>query len=80
MAAQRGSSCRRNESADRWSTSLEELRPAIEGLMKLFPHDATGGGSNNWAVDARHSKTGMPIVAGDPHQAMKFRACTPRFT
>ncbi|QOK74058.1 penicillin acylase family protein [Brucella suis bv. 2] len=60
------------QSADRWSISLEELRPAIEGLMKLFPHDATGGGSNNWAVDARHSKTGMPIVAGDPHRAYEI--------
>ncbi|MBC2887098.1 penicillin acylase family protein [Ochrobactrum sp. CM-21-5] len=59
-------------SENRWSISLEQLAPAIEGLMKLFPQDATGGGSNNWAVDARHSTTGMPIVAGDPHRTYEI--------
>lgn len=53
----------------RWTISLQELAPAIEGLARLFAQDATGGGSNNWAVDGRHSRTGMPILAGDPHRA-----------
>ena len=28
--------------------------------------DATG--SNNWAVDGKHTASGLPILAGDPHQ------------
>jgi penicillin amidase len=27
-------------------------------------------GSNNWAVDGAHSTNGMPLLAGDPHQAL----------
>lgn len=29
------------------------------------------GASNNWAVDARHSANGRPIIAGDPHQPLR---------
>lgn len=29
------------------------------------------GGSNNWAVDGRHSANGRPLVAGDPHQPLQ---------
>ncbi len=29
-------------------------------------------GSNNWAVDGRHTENGMPIVAGDPHLGFAF--------
>jgi penicillin amidase len=30
-----------------------------------------GGGSNNWAVDGRHTSSGYPIIAGDPHQPLE---------
>lgn len=56
----------------RWAATLEELAPAVEGLSKLFVQDATGGGSNNWAIDGRHSRTGRPILAGDPHRAYEI--------
>ncbi|MRX51799.1 penicillin acylase family protein [Paracoccus sp. S-4012] len=56
----------------RWTAALADLAPAIEGLSRLFGQDVTGGGSNNWAVDARHTTTGMPIVAGDPHRAYEI--------
>lgn len=52
----------------RWTAALEDLAPAIEGLTRLFPEDATGGGSNNWAVNAALTTTGQPILAGDPHR------------
>ncbi len=29
------------------------------------------GGSNNWAVAARHSANGRPLLAGDPHQPLQ---------
>lgn len=29
------------------------------------------GASNNWAVDGRHTDNGRPLIAGDPHQALR---------
>lgn len=29
------------------------------------------GGSNNFAIDGRHTETGTPIIAGDPHQPLR---------
>ena len=29
-------------------------------------------GSNNWAVDGRHTATGTPLIAGDPHLGFDF--------
>ncbi len=29
------------------------------------------GGSNNWAVEGRHTDTGRPYIAGDPHQPLQ---------
>jgi len=34
----------------------------------LFPHETRLSGSNNWAVSAALSKSGMPLLAMDPHQ------------
>lgn len=28
------------------------------------------GGSNNWALDGRHTATGRPLIANDPHQPL----------
>lgn len=56
----------------RWSVALAELAPAIEGLSQLFAKDATGGGSNSWAVDGRHTRTALPILAGDPHRTFEM--------
>lgn len=44
-----------------------------EGLATL--HAAMGHlrrtGSNNWAVDGRHTDSGRPLIAGDPHQGLQ---------
>jgi penicillin amidase len=33
-------------------------------------------GSNNWAVDGRHTKNGRPLLAGDPHLGYNFSGIT----
>lgn len=39
----------------RWQSRVEDFR---------------SGGSNNWAIEGRHSATGRPLIAGDPHQPL----------
>lgn len=56
----------------RWIASLEDLAPAIEALAGLAAADATVAGSNNWAVDGRHTASGKPLVAGDPHRVFEI--------
>jgi penicillin amidase len=58
--------------AKRWTATLAELQPAIAALLGAEEVDATGGGSNNWAVDAARSATGRPVVAGDPHRVFEI--------
>jgi len=53
----------------RWIASLNDLAPAIEALAAMVSPEATLGGSNNWAIDGRHTVAGKPIIAGDPHRA-----------
>jgi penicillin G amidase len=45
-------------------------------LLPRFPNPYTlpGSASNEWAVDSRHSATGAPLLAGDPHLAFGFPA------
>lgn len=57
---------------DRWIASLKDLTPSIEALSLLQHADATGGGSNNWAVSGDRTESGRPIVAGDPHRAYEM--------
>lgn len=56
----------------RWIASLEELAPAIEALGAMASDDAMVGGSNNLAVDGRHTASGKPMIAGDPHRAFEI--------
>lgn len=56
----------------RWLASLEALAPALQAVAALAGEDATVGGSNNWAVDGRHTASGKPMVAGDPHRAFEI--------
>ncbi|MDP3416352.1 penicillin acylase family protein [Falsiroseomonas sp.] len=58
--------------AKRLEADLAALRPAIEALLGGTPPDATGGGSNNWAVAPSQSSTGRPVVAGDPHRVFEI--------
>lgn len=42
--------------------------------LPSFPEKFTlpGEASNAWAVDAHHTATGAPLLAGDPHLALQF--------
>ncbi len=53
--------------------------PVRQGLLDslpAFPAPFTlpGEASNAWAVDGRHSATGAPLLAGDPHLQLGFPA------
>ena len=43
-------------------------------VLPRFPEPYTlpGTASNEWAVDGRHTATGAPLLAGDPHLAFGF--------
>ncbi len=58
--------------AARWVATLEELAPALEAVAALADADATGGGSNNWAVSGTRTGSGRPLLAGDPHRAFEM--------
>jgi penicillin amidase len=51
------------------SDALERLLPGFPGPFTL-PSTA----SNEWAVDGRHTASGAPLLAGDPHLALGFPA------
>ncbi len=58
--------------APRWQAMLRDLAPGIAALLGTAEGDATGGGSNNWAVSPAMSATGRPILAGDPHRVFEI--------
>lgn len=58
--------------AARWDADLAALAPAIAALMDGAAPDASGGGSNNWAVAPQLSATGRPLLAGDPHRVFEI--------
>ena len=47
----------------------ETNRPAPDHTYTLMPPHP-GNGSNNWAVNARRSNTGYPMLASDPHLSL----------
>jgi penicillin G amidase len=58
--------------AARWTATLGELAPAVAALLDRAAPDATGGGSNNWALSGARSGTGRPLLAGDPHRLFEI--------
>lgn len=56
----------------RWRATLADLALAVAALMEDAAPDATGGGSNNWAIAAVRSSTGRPVLAGDPHRVFEL--------
>ncbi|MFC0385670.1 penicillin acylase family protein [Muricoccus vinaceus] len=58
--------------AERWAADLAALGPSIAALLEASGADATGGGSNNWAVGPEQSATGRPVLAGDPHRVFEI--------
>jgi penicillin G amidase len=50
---------------------------AVSDLMSILPrfpapYTLPGSASNEWAVDGRHTASGAPLLAGDPHLAFSF--------
>ena len=43
-----------------------------QSLLDLLPQ--SGNGSNNWVVDGRHTATGLPMLANDPHLGFSMPA------
>jgi penicillin G amidase len=62
------------ELACRGGEFTPEMAKGLEKLAHI--HDMKALGSNNWAVDGRHTDNGMPIVAGDPHLGYSFSGTT----
>ncbi|MBR0665248.1 penicillin acylase family protein [Roseomonas hellenica] len=58
--------------AERWTAMLADLAPGMDALLGAADGDATGGGSNNWAVAPARSATGRPVLAGDPHRVFEI--------
>jgi len=45
----------------------------IAQAAELFgPFVETEGGSNSWAIDGTRTRSGRPLVAGDPHRGIEF--------
>jgi len=55
---------------------LVRLAAALDRALPRFPAPYTqpGEASDEWAVDGAHSRTGAPLLAGDPHLALGFPA------
>jgi penicillin amidase len=54
--------------------SPDTIADAITRLRHAFGHvgvRAGQGGSNNWAIDGRHTDSGRPMIANDPHQPLQ---------
>lgn len=51
-----------------------EQSDAARGVLAALPPlpGGSSSASNEWAVDGRHSATGAPLLAGDPHLAYGF--------
>lgn len=49
---------------------MAALSDALAALLREGDPDATGGGSNNWAVSGTRTASGRPLVAGDPHRVL----------
>ncbi|MBR0643012.1 penicillin acylase family protein [Plastoroseomonas hellenica] len=58
--------------AERWTAMLADLAPGMDALLGAADGDATGGGSNNWAVAPARSATKRPVLAGDPHRVFEI--------
>ncbi|MFN0182429.1 MAG: penicillin acylase family protein [Aquabacterium sp.] len=56
----------------RWVAGLQDLAPSMAALAEMSGGDATGGGSNNWAVAPGRTASGRPLLAGDPHRVFEL--------
>jgi penicillin amidase len=49
---------------------LRSLLADYVAATRPAPFRSDGDGSNNWVVDGRHSTSGKPLLANDPHRAL----------
>lgn len=65
---------RRPDAAGAASTAYADAAGALLDDLPAFPAPFTQprSASNEWAVTGRHSATGAPLLAGDPHLAYAF--------
>jgi penicillin G amidase len=54
--------------------ALSHVARELAAMLPRFPNPYTlpTSASNAWAVDGRHTATGTPLLAGDPHLAFGF--------
>ena len=57
-----------------WRAELARLGTDHAELAFPTPFTQPGSASDEWAVDAAHSTTGAPLLAGDPHLAFAMPA------
>ena len=64
----------RPEASLPFPTGVTEAAARLAAVLPHFPGDHTqpGSASNEWAVDGRHTETGAPLLAGDPHLVLGF--------
>lgn len=60
----------------RWATAMLRVAdPDLLGRVEAFgaetDADAEEGGSNSWVLAGRHTATGRPLLAGDPHRQVE---------
>ncbi|NBM18145.1 penicillin acylase family protein [Streptomyces sp. GC420] len=48
---------------------LGELSESLDAVPALFGPSGNGIGSNSWVVSGKHTTTGKPLLANDPHLA-----------
>nr|WP_294523577.1 penicillin acylase family protein [uncultured Rhodopila sp.] len=58
------------EPANRFASAATRLLSVLPSFPA--PYTMPSSASNEWAVDGRHSATGAPLLAGDPHLAFGF--------
>lgn len=62
------------DAMNRPSTRFAAAASRLASVLPQFPAPYTmpPSASNEWAVDGRHSASGAPLLAGDPHLAFSF--------
>jgi penicillin amidase len=58
------------ETSDRRMPDMAALADALAAFVQESEIEPTGGGSNNWALHGSRTKSGLPLVAGDPHRVL----------
>ncbi|MFK7987184.1 MAG: penicillin acylase family protein [Sandaracinaceae bacterium] len=43
----------------------------MRGIFDIVPSPVAQFASNNWALEGRHTESGRPLIAGDPHQGLR---------